>query len=188
MYNPILPSLKEREMQEESFPFRLDQRTHRTVSGLVALMVREKFNFQATVGRTQMLFLDKEEGIPIDAPVSFSSEGITLSYPLNAIAKYDLQSKTWLRQFHQYLVSKRGNLVPVSERCGVAVEARYDGQIKYHLTYMTAHDDGSLAQDMPQGKLYAVEPLFLHAEPAEPAPASEPAPAKEPASWLGEED
>ena len=171
-------------MQEETFPFRLDPRTQRTISGLVALMVREKFNFQATVGRTQMLFLDKDSGIPIDTPISFSSEGVTLSYPLNAVAKYNPQAKQWLQKYHQFLVSKRGNLTPVSERCGVTVEAKYDGQLKYYLSYMTAHDDGSMAQDMPQGKLFATEPLFLQAEPALPEPASEPVPAAEPAGWL----
>lgn len=170
-------------MQVESFPFRLDSRTQETLADLVALMSRREFSFQATVGRTQVLFFNKQEGVPIDVPINFATDFITIHYSLNAIAKYNPTSRKWLQDFHRFLISKHGNLTPVIERCGVSIEARHDGQLRYFLTYMTAHDDGSLAQDMPQGKLYHTESLFMPASPAQPAkPAASSQP--EPAAWL----
>jgi len=174
-------------MQEETFPFRLDTRTRQAISDLAAAMMRHKFSFQGTVGRTQMLFFDKDEGIPIDVPINFSTKGVTLDYPMNAVAKYNPESRQWLQKYHQFLVAARGNLDPVPQRCHVTIEADQSGQLRYYLTYMTTHPDGSLAQDMPQGKLYASEPLFLPASHAEPASMPKPKEPAEPAGWLEQE-
>ena len=176
-------------MDEQSFPFRLDARSRAFLANLVGVLQSHEARFSSQAGGVQLQFLNKGTNpTTIDAPVAFTGKGLQMNVPLNAVAKTNTQSAKWLRQYHSFLSKSRGQaFTPVPQRCSVTVEARVDGQLKYHLTYMVAHEDGSLAQDTPQGLLYATEALGPGAAllPAEQAD-SEPDQQAEPASWLTE--
>jgi hypothetical protein len=178
-------------MDESTFPFRVSGRTKEFLSALVGAFQAYDVRLASSAGGVQIQFQNKgTERDTVDAPVAFTQEGLHMSLAMNAVAKSSPQAMTWLRQYHDYIQQSRSQtLTAIPQRCRVVVEARVDGQLKYYLTYMVAHDDGSLAQDMPQGKLYATE--ALHAAPANvrqpaasPPPASQPAGQPEPASWL----
>lgn len=174
-------------MQVETFPYRINERTKKFLFDLISILVENDVRLAATTSRTQILFLNKGgDSTTIDLPITFGNQGVTATIALNAVAKMDHDSGVWLRSFHQFTLKSKPDVVPVVERCHVTVEARFDGTLKYYLTYMVAHKDGSLAQDMPQGRLYATESLAA-SRLASRQQASEPAQdAGGPvAAWLG---
>lgn len=159
-------------MEPNTFPFRLDARTRKALSSMIGIMVSQDVRLSATTGHVHLIFLEKGAGNhwPMDATITFTRDGMQIYYPMNAVAKGDSKSMAWLKRYQQWIVSKRGNLAPDPERCGVLVEARFDGQLRYHFSYMARHEDNSFAQDLPQGRLYHTEALFVDAsEPAPPA-------------------
>ena len=176
-------------MDESTFPYRVDDRTRLFLSGLISIMQEHNVRLAAPAGRVQLQFLDKgTQSTTIDAPMSFTPDGIQITLPLNAVAKTSKPARTWLRGYQEFIVRGRNeNLSPVPQRCSVSVEARVDGQIKYYLTYMVSHEDGSLAQNMPQGRLYATEALHIGqklAEPADQQASTQAGQHAEPAAWL----
>jgi hypothetical protein len=174
-------------MDEQSFPFRLDARSRAFLANLVGVLQSHDARFSSQAGGVQLQFLNKGANpTTIDAPIAFTGQGLQMNVPLNAVAKTSPQSAKWLRAYHSFLSKGRGeDFSPVPQRCSVTVEARTDGQLRYHLTYMVAHKDGSLAQDTPQGLLYATEALGAGAVvmPADSAD-NQSAGQAEPASWL----
>lgn len=177
-------------MDEQSFPFRLDARSRAFLANLIGVLQSNNARFSSAAGGVQLQFLDKgANSTTIDAPVAFTTSGLQMNVPMNAVAKTSQKSATWLRQYHSFISKNRSeSFTPVPQRCSVTVEARVDGQLRYHLTYMVAHEDGSLAQDTPQGLLYATEALGAASAPV-PAQqaASEQTGQAEPAAWLIEE-
>lgn len=176
-------------MNEQTFPYRIDLRMKKFLADLIGVMQRNDVRFASHVGGVQIQYLNKgANSTTVDTPISFTVYGLQISIPLNAVAKTSPMSSKWLRQYHQYISQSRGqNFTPVPQRCNVTVEARVDGTLKYYLTYMVAHEDGSLAQDMPQGRLYATEAV-ANIPPAEAAKLAEQAEKTagqpEGASWL----
>jgi len=174
-------------MNENTFPFRLDERGRAFLSALVGVMQQYDARFASHSGGVQVQFLEKgTSSRTIDAPISFTQDGAQMSIPLNAVAKTHPQSREWLKRYQAFVNKSRGEqMEPVPQRCYVMVDARADGQLRYHLTYMVSHGDGSLAQDMPQGYLYATEALNAAASvPASKPASSKPRQQQERASWL----
>ena len=172
-------------MEVSTFPFRVSERTRQFLADLMVAMSNSNTRFAASSGKVYVQFLEKgAEPLEIDAPVIFTQSGIQMVLPMNGVAKTHPESLTWLQRYQNFITQKRGNLVPISDRCNVMVEATADGQLKYYFTYMVAHEDGSLAQDMPQGRLYATE--GLHAPARQQAPPAQQAPAQQAsdAAWM----
>jgi hypothetical protein len=172
-------------MEPSTFPFRVSERTRQFLADLMVAMSNSNARFSAASGRMYVQFLEKgQEPKDIDAAVIFTGEGIQLILPMNGVARTNSKSMAWLKKYQGFINQSRGNLVPVSDRCNVLVEATVNGQIKYYFTYMVAHEDGSMAQDMPQGHLYATEGLHTPArQPAQPA-SQAPAEPAEAAEWM----
>jgi hypothetical protein len=172
-------------MDESTFPYRVDERTKAFLSELVALFQSHDVRFASHAGGVQVQFQNKGQGrSTVDAPIAFTQDGLQMALPMNAVAKSSPEAMKWLGQYHDFIQRSRSeSFKAIPQRCNVVVEARVDGQIKYYLTYMVAHDDGSAAQDMPQGRLYATEALAA-SRPAERRPASEQASQLEPAAWI----
>jgi hypothetical protein len=141
----------------EDFPFRLDEHTLSLVSDIISALARHNSRLQSqTRGGSASVLFDKEKvkGVQ-DVNVTFDPEGMLLQYPLQAIRR-DEQIRAWMNTFHAQLQKQKGSpLTPDKGRCFVTVKAFYNGQIHYYLTYMVAYPDNSLAQDTPQGALYA---------------------------------
>jgi len=176
-------------MDEKTFPYRLDVRTRNVLAGLVLTMIDGNATLQSSLATPMtILFSNKENGVPMDAQVYTTPNGIALIYRLNNVAKAHQPTMEWLRRYNAF-VSKRlkASAVPAAERCTVMVEATYTGQMQYFFTYMMRYEDDSLAQDMPQGLLVATEPLLLAREQqAAPAMRAKPAQVNQPeeASWV----
>lgn len=176
-------------MEISTFPFRVSERTRQFLADLMFAMSNSNARFAAASERIHMQFLDKgSEPTEIDAPVRFTKDGVQVVLTMNGVAKTSPESLEWLKRYQSFIVQSHGNMVPISNRCHVMVEATASGQIQYYFTYMVAHEDGTLAQDMPQGRLYATEGLHAparqqaqQAEQAKPAPPAEPA---EQVEWL----
>jgi hypothetical protein len=164
-------------MEENTFPYRLDDRTRSSLAGLMQVLISSGAQLQSSSMPMTILFTDKEGGVPMDAQLYMSASGISLVYPMNNVAKADPESKAWLNRYNLFISRRlKEPAVPAAERCTVMVEATYGGQLKYYFTYMMRYADNSLAQDMPQGRLYATEPLSMpglasprRARPAQPA-------------------
>lgn len=178
-------------MDESTFPFRVNDRTKQFLSALVGVFQAYDVRLASPASGVQVQFQNKgTDRSTVDAPVAFTQDGLQMAIPMNAVAKSNPQAMQWLRQYHEHIQRSRGQtLNAVPQRCRVVVEARVDGQLKYYLTYMVAHEDGSLAQDMPQGRLYATEalhasPANTYSPPASQPAASQPAGQAEPASWM----
>lgn len=174
-------------MDESTFPFRVDSRTRAFLSALVGALAEHNVRLASPGSGVQVQFQDKGDvRTTIDGPIAFTQDGLQMALPMNAVAKSNPGAMAWLSKYHQFIQSSRGeHFTAIPQRCNVVIEARTDGQLKYYLTYMVTHEDGSLAQEMPQGKLYATEGLF--APPAsQPAAqqAGQPAGQAEPASWM----
>jgi len=124
-----------------------------------------------------IIFTEKNGGVPMDAHVFATPDGMAIRYPLNNVAKSDPKTMEWLRQYHSSLSNVlKAPGTPAAELSVVMIEATYNGQLKYYLTYMVRYADQSLAQDTPQGRLYATEPLLLARSPASlatPAPQAQ---------------
>lgn len=179
-------------MDETTFPFRIDGRTKLFLSALAGVLSEHDVRFASSAGGVHAQFQNKGENrTTIDAPLAFTQDGLQMSMPMNAVAKSNPSALAWLRKYHDHLQRSRGeSFEAVPQRCSVVVEARTDGQLRYYMTYMVTHEDGSLAQEMPQGKLFATEALFA-------APASQQAGSKqagqranepEQAAWITQED
>lgn len=145
-------------MEVNTFPFRLDEHTRAFVGELVSAMSRNGAKIQSLMQGQCALLFDKSIPGALDAQMSFGNDGITLSYSLMAIAKIDEPTRSWLNKFHDYLVKqKKSTLTPVLPRCLAQVKISREGVIQYFLTYMVQYPDESIAQETPQGKLYATE-------------------------------
>lgn len=180
-------------MDESTFPFRVDGRTREFLSALVGVLQAYDVRFASRAGGVQVQFQNKgQDRTTVDAPIAFTQDGLQMAIPMNAVAKSNKKALDWLRSYHDFIQRSRNKqFTAVPQRCNVVVEARVDGQMKYYLTYMVSHEDGSLAQDMPQGRLYATE--ALHASPANSRPASqqasyEQAGPQEQAAWMIKEE
>lgn len=159
-------------MDINKFPFRLDERTHAFLSGLIAISSQSGCKLQSMVHGTAVILFDKELGPGIDCNVAFTPDAIKLQYTLKSISK-DKAVSNWLNQYHSGLQKqKNATLVPVINRCFVEVHASYDGRLQYFLTYMVAYPDESIAQDTPQGKLYFQSGLQLSRGRASQSPVS----------------
>lgn len=176
-------------MDENTFPFRVDNRTRSFLSALIGALAEHDVRLASPAGGVQVQFQNKgaDQRTTVDAPIAFTEHGLQMQLAMNAVAKSNPKAMAWLGQYHNFLQSGRGqSFTAIPQRCNVVVEARTDGQLKYFLTYMVAHEDGSLAQDTPQGKLFATEALHVAAPASQPAasqPASQPAGELEPAAW-----
>lgn len=148
-------------MDIKDLPFRLDDRTAGFFAGLVGACQRSKAKLQGSIGSVILLFDGKDTA---DVRCDFTSEFMQLHYPLRAVADGNDELKAWLKNLHATLEQNRGNLRPVVPRCFISVKVFYDGNVEYYLTYMCAHPDNSLAQDMPQGTLYARESVAFRTE------------------------
>ncbi len=178
-------------MDESTFPYRVDERTRTFLSDLIGVMQKADARFSSHSSGIQLQFLNKgTQTTTIDAPMAFTQEGVQMNIPLNAVAKTSPAARTWLKRYQEFIDRGKADLSPVPQRCSVTVAARVDGQLRYHLTYMVAHEDGTQAQDMPQGRLYATEalgapsPVTVVSQPA----GQQNAGLAEPASWLVDED
>ena len=150
-------------------------------------LIRSGAKLQSASTPMTMLFDNKKDNIPMDAQIWAGQKGIALVYRLNNIASTSPETLDWLKRYNAFISGTlKAPATPAAERCTVMVEATYTGQLMYYFTYMMRYADESLAQDMPQSRLYATEPLqltvpALTAEQAAPAPqASE----QREASWL----
>lgn len=160
----------------ESFPFRLDENTLSLVRGLIQTFVSHNARMQSAsrAGEAAILFDKQMAGNSIDVNFAFDQDGLILSYPLQAIGKSG-GIRDWMNTFHAQLqTQKKGALTPIKARCFVTVKAFYNGQLHYYLTYMVTHEDNTIAQDTPQGKLYATSSLFapVASQPAASTQAS----------------
>ena len=176
-------------MNESTFPYRVDELTRKFLADLVAILQNSNARFASHSSGVQIQFLDKgTESKTIDGPMAFTQTGLRLTLPMNAVAKTDTKAASWLRKYHDFISRQRNeNFTPVPPACKVIVDAKVDGRLEYYLTYMVAHGDGSLAQDTPQGKLYATEALYSHApasQPAKQAEQAKPAGPQEEAAWM----
>jgi hypothetical protein len=175
-------------MDESTFPFRVDSRTRLFLSALIGVLAEHDVRLASPAGGVQVQFQNKgtDKRTTVDAPIAFTQDGLQMPLPMNAVAKSNPEAMKWLGQYHNFIQQSRNqNFTAIPQRCNVVVEARTDGQLKYYLTYMVAHEDDTLAQDTPQGKLYATEALHVPA-PASPASqpaASQPAGQPEQAAW-----
>jgi hypothetical protein len=177
-------------MDETTFPYRVDDRTRAFLATLVSVMDESQVRFASHTGGIQVQFLDKgTESATIDAPVAFLQEGLRMVLPMNAVAKTNPKAAGWLRKYHQYLENtRREQFTPLPTLCKVTVEAKVDGRLEYYLTYMVAHSDDSPAQNTPQGKLYATEPLYgkQASKPAGKPASKQRQDVVEEASWMDE--
>jgi hypothetical protein len=176
-------------MDEKSFPYRLDNRARSVLAGMMLALIQGDGLLQSSQMPITLLFENKENGLPLDSPIYMMRDGIRVSYRLNNIADTCPKCLDWLKKYNQFISGRlKSSAVPAAERCMVQIEAGYDGTLKYYFYYMMRYEDNSLAQDMPQGILFATEPLF-RAEDSVPAlPATQAAPAAqaeraEQASW-----
>jgi hypothetical protein len=174
-------------MQVENFPFRLDDNTYKTISGLIqALSDNDAFLTSISRGNVVLMFRNKTASA-MDVEMSFFEEGIQLSYPMTPLAKSSEKISAWLKNLHgeiQKHVGEGNEVTPHVPWCHVAVKAFYEGRIEYYITYMVKYtSDNTVAQDTPQGALYATEPLDtkVRGRNLEPEAPGEPEP---PASWL----
>lgn len=152
-------------MDEATFPYRLDQRTRDILAGMMSVLIKADATIQAASGTPMtVLFNNKDQGVPMDAQVYTTPDGIALVYRLNNVALAHKPTLEWLKKYNAHISGRlKSPASPAAERCTVMVEATYNGQIKYYFTYMMRYEDDSLAQDMPQGRLVATEPLMLAA-------------------------
>jgi len=176
-------------MDVSTFPYRLDARTRAALAGIMQALIQAGATLQSSSFPMTVLFSDKEGGLPLDAQIYMGSTGIALVYRMNNVAAVDVKSLEWLKKYNKFMKSKlKAPANPAAERCTVMVEATYEGQLRYHFSYMMRYEDDSLAQDMPQGRLYTTEPLYI--APAAGQPAKQAVPAKparqqaEDAVWL----
>ena len=182
-------------MDEQTFPFRLDDRTSAFLADIVGIMQRHDLRLSSRAGAATIQFLNKgTQSKTVDSEIAFTPNGVQMNLSMNAVAKKNPASAQWLRQYHTFISHGRP-LTPVPSRCSVTIEARADGQLKYYLTYMVSHEDGSLAQDMPQGRLYhtaalgSAAPVQPPPQPAAAAAAGTPvSQLAEPAAWLIDEN
>lgn len=149
-------------MEVSTFPFRIDERTHNFLSGVVSSAINNGCRMQSLVQGQCSLLVDKKEGKGLDGNIIFQPDGVVLTYPIRAVAKQDRNSAKWLNNYHSFLQKSRKSVFePVMPRCIVTVKAFYDGRLEYYLTYMVAYEDESIAQDTPQGALYARDSLSI---------------------------
>lgn len=156
-------------MKLDTFPFRLDQNTLSLVSGLLSALMSHNAKLQshARGGGLSVLFDKSKTKGTMDVNVTFTDEAIILQYPLQALRK-DSKIRSWLNAYHAHLQkTKKDTLTPVMSRCFVTVKAFYTGQLQYYLTYMVSYPDDSIAQETPQGALYASEGLLGVRAPAQ---------------------
>ena len=172
-------------MDESTFPYTVDERTRLFLSDLVSLLQSHDVRFASHAGGVQVQFQNKgQQRTTVDAPLAFTQDGVQMAIPMNAVAKSNAGALEWLRKYHTFLENSRGeSFTAIPQRCNVVVEARVDGQIRYYLTYMVAHEDRSLAQDTPQGKLYKTEALSAPSARKPASQQSEPAGQQEQAVW-----
>lgn len=173
-------------MDIATFPYRLDTRARDALAGIMQALVLSNSKLQSATTPMTLLFADKEDGLPLDAQIWMSAEAIALIYRMNNVAQTDPKVLDWLKKYNAFITrSLKSPALPAAERCTVMVEATYGGQLKYYFSYMMRYEDESLAQDMPQGQLYATEPLHMsHAAQAERAGQAEQASQQEEISWL----
>lgn len=173
-------------MDIDTFPYRLDVRARDALAGIMESLVLSSAKLQSASTPMTLLFSDKEDGQPMDAQIWMGSDGIALVYRMNNVAQTDPKILDWLKKYNAFVTrSLKSAATPAAERCTIMVEATYGGQLKYYFSYMMRFEDESLAQDMPQGRLYATEPLHMsHAAQAKQAKRAEPASQQEEISWL----
>lgn len=176
-------------MEIESFPYRLDTRARNALAGIMQALVLSNAKLQSASTPMTLLFGDKENSLPLDAQIWMGAEGIALVYPLNNVAKADPRTLDWLKKYNAFIAQRLTAIAtPAAERCTVMVEATYSGQLKYYFSYMMRYADDSFAQDMPQGRLYATEPLLMsqtaQAEQAKQVKQAAQASEQEEISWL----
>ena len=176
-------------MEVETFPYRLDVRARDALAGIMQALVLSNSKLQSASTPMTLLFGDKEDGQPLDAQIWMGGDGIALVYPMNNVAQTDPKILDWLKRYNAFLTrSLKSAALPAAERCTVMVEATYGGQLKYYFSYMMRYEDESLAQDMPQGRLYATEPLHMshavQAQQTEQAKQAEKVSQQEEISWL----
>lgn len=181
-------------MQVETFPYRVDDRTRIFLSSIIGALQVSNARITSPGRGINVQYLDKNPGsaLPIDGPIAFMKDGVQIIHMMQAVAKSSDSARTWLRRFNEYISGAsvrqgKGPLMPVAQRSFVLVEARYDGSMKYYMTYMAAHEDETLAQDTPQGRLYATEALATPQQPQaiqQTQAASKPA---EDALWMKDE-
>lgn len=176
-------------MEVETFPYRLDVRARDALAGIMQALVLSNSKLQSASTPMTLLFSDKEDGQPLDAQIWMGSDGIALVYRMNNVAQTDPKILDWLKKYNAFITrSLKASATPAAERCTIMVEATYGGQLKYYFSYMMRYEDESLAQDMPQGRLYATEPLHMshavQAKQAERASQAEQASQQEEISWL----
>ncbi len=170
-------------MEIETFPYRLDARARDALAGVMQALVQSNSKLQSASTPMTLLFSDKEDGLPLDAQIWMGTDGIALVYRMNNVAQTDPKILDWLKKYNAFVTrSLKSAALPAAERCTVMVEATYNGQLKYYFSYMMRYADESLAQDMPQGRLYATEPL--HMSQAQQAPQAKQAGQQEEISWL----
>lgn len=149
-----------RGMDVKGFPFRIDERTHVLLSGLIGALNSSNARMQSLMQDQCVITFDKSVGNGVDTMARFTKDGLILRYALSTIVKNNQDISGWLNGMHGKLQKqKKDQLKPVLNRCFVDVIASYNGTVNYYLTYMVAHSDESIAQDTPQGSLYATESL-----------------------------
>jgi len=168
-------------MDLQDLPFRLDETTNQFFAGLMEACIRSKAKIQGMMGGSIVITFGARD--VIDVRCDFTSEFAQLHYPLRAVADDNDELKAWLKNLHKKLEQNKGELRPVVPRCFISVKIYYDGTVEYYLTYMCAHPDDSLAQDMPQGSLYARESLAFANTTQRSAVAKE---ATKEVAWLDE--
>lgn len=174
-------------MDVSTFPYRVDERTKTFLASLISVMDESNVDFASHAGGIQVQFLEKGAGsTTLDAPIRFIPGGVEMTFPMNAVAKSNKDALSWLRKYHNYIKTNRKNgdqLTAVPQRCFVTIQATTDGQLKYHFTYMAAFDDGSLAQDMPQTRLYTTESLFARQRASQRSEPRASKPSSDIAEW-----
>ena len=142
-------------MDIKQFPFRIDDRTHVFLSGLVTASNQSGGKIQSLVNGTCSILFEKRNGLGLDGNIAFTPEAVKIQYTISSITKQNKEVAGWLNRYHAFLQkSKNDALVPIVNRCFVEIHAFYDGRLEYYLTYMVAHSDESIAQDTAQGSLY----------------------------------
>lgn len=83
--------------------------------------------------------------------IDFVDNKVRITMKLNPLASYSQAIKEWLGQYHNANFS-RLDLRPNIYACHIMAE--FDsGRIRFFMTYMLLHKDGSMAHESPQGKL-----------------------------------
>jgi hypothetical protein len=149
-------------------------------------LIQSDARLQSAASPMTALFSNKEDGVPMDAQIYMGKTGIALVYRMNNVANTNQQVMAWLKRYNQFVSGTlKAPATPAAERCTVMVEATYEGQLKYYFSYMMRYEDDSLAQGMPQTRLYATEPLHMASQPAlQAVPAQPVSQQAEEASWL----